>query len=78
MIEKIICENNTENNYEYLSEERKLKYQNIYKKSTCCPERYILSIDISSPYSKDYSCAITYNYEEYLKGNVVIENVEYF
>ena len=78
MIEKIICELDSQNNYEKLSEERKLKYQEIYKKVTCCPEQYILGVDVVSPDSKDYNCVVKYNYEEYLKGNLIIESIEYF
>jgi len=78
MIEKIICDNEADSNYCRLDEERKLKYQEIYKKATCCPEKYIISVDVASPNSKDQSCVIKWNYEEYLKGNRVIESIEYF
>lgn len=78
MIEKIICESDSQNNYEKLSEERKLKYQEIYNKVTCCPEEYILGVDVASPDIKDCSCVVKYNYEEFIKGNLVVESVEYF
>ena len=76
MIEKIICE--TDENYEKLTEERKIKYQEIWKSAVCCPDKYILSVDFASPTSKDYSVAIKLNYEEYLKGYRVVESIEHF
>lgn len=78
MIEKIICECDTESNYEKLSKERKQKYCNIYIKAQCCPERYILGIDLASPNSKDFGVVTKFNYKEFLKGNMVAESVEYF
>lgn len=76
MIEKIICE--TEENYKNLSEERKIKYQEIWKKAVCCPEKYLLSVDLASPDSKDMCAVIKFNYEEFLKGNKIIESIEHF
>ncbi|MGI6168449.1 MAG: hypothetical protein ACOYI4_01870 [Christensenellales bacterium] len=76
MIEKILCEPESEKAYENLSEERKLVYQDIYKKATCCPERYIMSVDVSN--GKDQSCVVKFNHEEYLKGNMVVESIDYF
>jgi len=76
MIEQIICE--TDENYEKLSEERKIIYQDIWKKAACCPKKYVLSVDIASSNSKDYSVVTKFNYEEYVKGNMVVESVEHF
>jgi len=76
MIEQIICE--TDDNYKELSEERKLKYQIIWKSAVCCPSKYVLSVDLASPNSKDMCAVVKYNYEEFIKGNKVIENIEYF
>lgn len=70
MVEKIICEKDAEDNYEKLSKDKKRKYQEIYTKAVCNLENYVLSVDIASPNSKDQSCVIKYNYEEYLKGNL--------
>jgi hypothetical protein len=78
MIERIFCEDNSSKNYEQLSEERKLKYQEFYKDTACCPEKYVISVDVASPNIKDQSCVVRYNYEEYLKGNLVIDSVKYF
>jgi len=78
MIEEIICEEQSHINYQSLSEDRKLKYIDIYNKANCCPEKYILGLVIASPNSKDYCCVVKYNYEEYLKGNKIIKSVEYF
>jgi len=78
MIEKIICENDTESNYEKLSEERKRKYYDIYIRAQCCPEEYILGVDLASTNSKDFGTVTKLNYREYLKGNMVVESIEYF
>lgn len=78
MVVSILCESDSKKNFEQLDESRKLKYQNFYKDSTCCPERYILSVDVSSSNSKDQSCVIRYNFEEYLKGNLVIDKIKRF
>lgn len=78
MINKIFCETQADENYKYLNDERKEKYIEFYKKATCCPEEYILSVDIASPYCKDQCCVIKYNYQEYLKGNIVVEEIKYF
>ena len=78
MIEKFIFEDGSEENYEKLSEDRKIKYQRIWEKATYCPDQYVLSVDIAQPNSKDNCVAIKFNYEEFLKGNKVIENIEYF
>ena len=78
MIKEIICENKSHINYQSLSEDRKIKYIDIYNKANCCPKKYVLSVDIASPNSKDYSCVVKYDYEEYLKGNMIIESVENF
>lgn len=76
MIERIICE--TDDNYKGLSDERKLKYQEIFKKAVCCPDKYVISVDLASPYSKDNCVVVKFNYEEFLKGNKVIESIEHF
>ena len=78
MIEKFIFEDGSEENYEKLPEDRKIKYQGIWKKAVCCPEQYVLSVDIASPNSKDNCVVIKFNYEEFLKGNKIVESVEYF
>jgi hypothetical protein len=78
MIEQIFCESDSEKNYKMLSEDRKQKYQKIYKNAACCPEQYILSVDVASPYNKDQSCVIKYDYNEYIKGNLVIVDVKHF
>jgi hypothetical protein len=78
MIERIICEDDSSSNYEQLTEDRKLIYQEFYKDTALCPERYVISVDVASPNIKDQSCAVRYNYEEYLKGNLVIDSVKYF
>jgi hypothetical protein len=78
MIDKVICESDSEKNYDELSEERKEIYRGFYNEILCCPEHYILSVDVSNPNTKDYSCMIKYNYEEYLKGNLVVEKIKQF
>ena len=78
MIYKIICDSESENNYKLLSGDRKLKYQEIWKKIACHPEEYIISVDVASPNIKDQSCVIKYSYEEWLKGNKVVESIDYF
>ena len=78
MIEKIICEDDSESNYKKLPEERKEIYRKYYKKITCCPEQYVISVDVASENCKDQSCVTKYNYEEYLKGNLVTEEIKYF
>jgi len=76
MIEKFICE--TDDNYTKLPKERKQKYREIWKKAVCCPEKYVVSVDVASPDSKDYSVVTKFNYEEFIKGKMVVESVEYF
>jgi len=78
MIEKIICENDSSNNYEQLTEDKKLKYEQFWKQAECCPEKYILSVDVANSNSKDQSAVVKYDYEEYLKGNMVVKSIEYF
>lgn len=78
MIEKILCESDLEENYNYLIEDRKDKYRQFYNDAVICPDKYVISVDVASPHSKDQSCVIKYNYEEYLKGNLVIESMEVF
>lgn len=78
MIEKIICENDSSRNFDKLSDDRKLKYEKFWKQAQCCPEQYILSVDVANPNCKDKSAVVKYNYEEYLKGNMVIKRVQYF
>jgi len=78
MIEKIICEYDSTNNYEQLTQDRKLKYEEFWKQAQCCPEKYVLSVDVANPNSKDQSVVVKYDYEEYLKGNMVIKSIERF
>jgi hypothetical protein len=78
MIAKLFCDCEDESNYAGLDEKRKLKYQKIYKEISCNPDMYVLSVDVANPNSKDQSCVIKYNYEEFLKGNKVVESIEYF
>lgn len=78
MIKKIFCETNTEENYKYLNQDRKMEYEKFYHNVACCPEKYIISVDIASPHCKDQCCVIKYNYQEYLKGNIVVEEIKYF
>jgi len=78
MINKIFCETKAEEYYQYLTQERKEQYQEFYHSAACCPEEYIISVDIAHPHIKDQCCVIKYNYQEYLKGNIVVEEVKYF
>jgi hypothetical protein len=81
MIKKIFCEANTEGYYDYLDEKEKKNTKSFiefYHRAACCPEEYVISIDVASPYSKDQCCVIKYNYQEYLKGNIVVEEIKYF
>lgn len=78
MIRKFICEPKSEENYKHLPDERRSKYRKFHAESTLCPEEYVVSVDVANPNSEDMSCVIKYNYEEYLKGNLVVEAIEYF
>ena len=55
-----------------------MEYEKFYHNVACCPEKYIISVDIASPHCKDQCCVIKYNYQEYLKGNIVVEEIKYF
>lgn len=84
MIKEIICDNEDNSNYCRLPEDRKLEYQKIHKQLNCCPEEYIISVDVASPDSKDMSCVVYYEVDERGKpildedGKQIITGIKYF
>lgn len=77
MIKKLICEPGSEENFEMLSQDKKDLYIDFYNKANLSSEGYILAVDIARPDSKDYSCVIKYDEDEYKKGNIVVKEILY-